>query len=344
MGREPAYAEGAREALAGRAAAVAASSSGAAAAASTEPVSAEPSAATPVSAEPFAAAPISAAPFPAAHFSTAPSAQAGEGALPAWLGQTQDFQPGRDRDGYVQRSLLSLGGVLAQLRLDDGRSGRFSPSAPVKLLLGLGCILLTSLSRNYAFVVLMLALVLVRMALLSAPALRRAVGVSAGAAAFSFVLMLPAVLIGQPHAAVLIASKVLVSVGTAMCIALSTPYSQLSQGLRALHVPALVVMTIDLAMRGIVVLGRTALEMLTALRLRSVGRNRDKATSIGGVGGSLLLKSSRASQDTYEAMNCRGFDGQYSRGATRGLKAIDAAWIAGFALLVAAFVYLQGLV
>ena len=273
-----------------------------------------------------------------------PQSQAA-GAMPAWLAQPQAFDPGRDRDGYLQRSLLGLGGVLAQLRLDDGRASRFSPSAPIKLLLGLGCILLTSLSRNFAFVMLMLALVLVRMAVLPAGALRRAAAVSGLAAVFTFVLMLPAALLGQPHSAILLASKVLASVGTAMCVALSTPYGQLSSGLRALHVPSLVVMTIDLALRGIVDLGRTAVEMLTALQLRSVGRNTDKASSLGGVAGSLLLKGAQASQDTYDALTCRGFDGTYrTAGSAVGPRPIDFAWIAGFAALVGVFAYLQGLV
>ena len=119
--------------------------------------------------------------------------------IPEWLATTEAYEPPRDHDRYLQRSLLSIGGVLQQFRLDDGRSGRLSPSAPVKLVFGLACILLVSLSRNFVFVILMLALVLVRAAVLPAAALKRVMEVALAAAAFSFVLMLPAVLLGQPQ-------------------------------------------------------------------------------------------------------------------------------------------------
>ena len=99
-----------------------------------------------------------------------------------------------------------------------------------------------------------------------------------------------------------------------------------------------------LTLRGIVTLGETASEVLTALRLRSVGRNPDKRSSMGGVGGVVLLKAGRAAQDTYDAMRCRGFDGAYRMGADVRLRPIDAVYAALFALLTILFAYTQGLV
>ena len=70
--------------------------------------------------------------------------------LPAWLMRDEAYEPPRERGSFVTKSLLGMTGVLARMRLDDGRDGPLSPSAPPKLLLGLATILLTSLSRNYA--------------------------------------------------------------------------------------------------------------------------------------------------------------------------------------------------
>ena len=240
--------------------------------------------------------------------------------------------------------MRSIAGVLAAFRFDDGASNAFSPSAPVKLVLGLGAILLTSLSRNYAFVLIVLALVLARACFLPAHALKRTAGISAAAAAFTFVLMLPAALIGQPTSALLMAGKVLATVGTAMLVVSTTPYNELTGALRVFRVPSLMVMTIDLALKNIVRLGRTALEVLEALALRSVGRTKQKSEALGGVAGTVFLKSNEAAQATFDAMQCRGFDGSYETAKRRWLKAVDALWIAGFALLLAAFIYLQGVV
>ena len=105
----------------------------------------------------------------------------------------------------------------------------------------------------------------------------------------------------------------------------------------------MVVLTFDLALRGIYDLGTVAVEMLAALRLRSVGRNGDKAGSLGGVGGMLFLRANDSAETTYEAMRCRGFDGEYDLPAGHAWRASDIAWIVALGLLVAVFAYLQGL-
>lgn len=264
--------------------------------------------------------------------------------LPDWLLKSESYEPVRDRDGFIAQSMLRITAVLSQFRLDDGKSRPWSPSAPAKLVVGLGCILLTSLSSNFAFTMTMLALVLVRMCLLPAACLRRTVTVAIGAALLSFLVMVPAILIGQPHSAILVSTKVLVSVGTAMIVALTTPFNELTSALRVFHVPNVFIMTLDLALKNIVRLGDIALEVLTALRLRSVGRNRVKQTAMGGVGGMLFLKTQEAATATFEAMNCRGFEGEYVVTRGRRWRNADVVWLAMLGVLAALAIYLQKLV
>ncbi len=264
--------------------------------------------------------------------------------IPEWLAQPEQYRPGSDRDGFISRSLLSISSALALFRLDDGRDGRLSPSAPTKLALGLGCVLLVSLARNHLFVLVVLACALVRACLLPRRALARVAAGAGAAAGLTFVVMLPAIVLGQPHAAVLLATKALASTGLVLTVALTTPVSALTRSLRRFGLPGIAIMTIELTLRGIVTLGETASEILTALRLRSVGRNPDKRSSMGGVGGVVLLKAGRAAQDTYDAMRCRGFDGAYRMGADVRLRPIDAVYAALFALLTILFAYTQGLV
>ncbi|MBQ9005940.1 MAG: hypothetical protein IJ092_06155 [Atopobiaceae bacterium] len=264
--------------------------------------------------------------------------------IPSWLTQSQDYVPSPDRDAFLTKSALSVSSVLAQLRLDDGRETQLSPSAPVKLVFCLVCIILVSLSRNYLFVVVMLAGVLLRAATLPKTALSRVVGTAAGAAGLALVLMLPASLLGQPQSALTMAGKALVSTGLAMELALTTPASQLTGAMRTFGVPNIVILTIDLALRSIVQLGKVALEALNALTLRSVGKNANKQASIGGVGGVVLVKAGEAAQATHDAMRCRGFEGDYDATPKQPFRTIDWAWLALLALLVTLFVYLQGLV
>ena len=262
--------------------------------------------------------------------------------IPSWLAESEQYRPGRDRDGFVARNLLQVSSALAFLRMDDGRPARFSPSAPAKLVLALGCILLTSLARNYLFVLVMLAAVLVRACFLPQRSLVRVAGTACAAAALTLLVMLPACLLGQPRSALMLSTKALVSCAIAVMVAVTTPQGQLTGALRAFGVPSVIIMTVELALHGIVRLGQTAAEMLTALRLRSVGRNDAKQASMGGIGGMLLLKASRAAQETGDAMRCRGYDGTYHAGGRPSWKALDLAWLALLFLIIALFAYLQG--
>lgn len=265
--------------------------------------------------------------------------------LPDWLLSPERYEPPRDRgEGFVQKSMLSLVGALSQLRLDGGEAFPLAPSAPLKLVGGLVLVLLTSLARNWAFVLVMLACVLVREALLPARALRRCVGVSFAAAGLTALVMLPAALLGQGQAALLVGSKVLVSTGVVMVVALTTPASQLTGALRSFGVPNGAIMVLDQTLRGIVDLGQVALEVLEALRLRSVGRNRDKGGSLGGVAGVTFLKGGEAARATADAMRCRGFEGEYPVLPRQGLRSRDVAWAAALVFVLALFCYLEAVV
>lgn len=266
------------------------------------------------------------------------------GGIPSWLVQSQDYEPRPDRDAFITKSILSVSSLLACLRLDGGTPSSLSPSASAKLAFAFAGILLTSLSRNYLFVLVMLALVLVRAALLPQRALARVVAVSLTAALLTFALMLPALLIAQPRAPLTMATKALVTAGLALEVALTTPAFELTGALRTLRMPNLLILTIDLALRSIVRLGEVALEVLTALKLRSVGRNADKRRSMGGVGGVVLIKASEAAQTTYDAMRCRGFEGEYDVARARSFRPTDPVLAVMLALLVTLFTHLQSLV
>ncbi len=265
--------------------------------------------------------------------------------IPDWLAAPQDYEPRSDRSSFIAKSMLSLASVLRQLRLDDGRSSPLSPTAPVKLALALGVIIVNSLAANLMVTLILLAFVLVRAAFLPGRALARAAAVAGMAALLAFVLMLPAVFLGQPASAARLSLKALVSTGLAMELALTTPAGKLTGALRAFHVPNLVIMTIDLALKSIVQLGDCALETLTALSLRSVGRNDDKRSSMSAVGGTLFVRSSIAAQETYDAMRCRCFTGTYDIVGTVGsLHGADIVWIVAFFLAIVLAAHLEGVI
>lgn len=262
--------------------------------------------------------------------------------IPEWLQTPESYQPAADHDGFVTRNLLAVASTLARFRLDDGHETRFSPTAGSKVVLGLTCILLTSLARNHLFVLFVLAGVLARASLLPPRALARVAAGSGAAAGLTLLVMAPAALLGQPQSALTLATKSLVCVAITLIVSVTTAPSDLTHLLRRVGIPSIAILTVDLALRSIVCLGETAGEVLAALNLRSVGRNRRKQSSMGGVGGVVLLKAGRSAQDTHDAMRCRGFDGEYQvawHHTKPGMA--DIACLALLALLVTLFLYLQ---
>lgn len=261
--------------------------------------------------------------------------------LPPWLEHPEEYTPSVDKDAFLTKSFLQLASVLSQLRFDDGKSGMLSPSALIKVLVTLAWILMVSLSRNYVFILCILAGVLVTATLLPAFALRRVMLVSLSTACLTGLIMLPAVFMGQPHAPVLLATKVFVTVGMTMEASLTTSPGELASALRKLHVPSIVILTGELALRSIVELGMVCKETLTALRLRSVGSNTKKASSLAGVAGITLVRASQSSLATYDAMRCRCFTGEYEAMSFPTKHGADVVWIVLLTITLFLFVILQ---
>ncbi len=120
------------------------------------------------------------------------------------------------------------------------------------------------------------------------------------------------------------------------------PWHTLTACLRHFHIPALFIQILDITLKYIVLLGEISLQMLYALKLRSVGRMPSSRKAFSGVLGATFLKSREMSQDMYEAMVCRGFTGDYPAIAGQDWKFVDF-WlllVAGF--LLVSYFYVEG--
>ena len=60
-------------------------------------------------------------------------------------------------------------------------------------------------------------------------------------------------------------------------------------------------------------LGEICAAILTSVRLRSVGKNPQKAKALSGVLGISFLKSGEMAEEMHAAMCCRGFTGEYKK-------------------------------
>ncbi|MEN6480443.1 MAG: cobalt ECF transporter T component CbiQ [Anaerolineales bacterium] len=113
----------------------------------------------------------------------------------------------------------------------------------------------------------------------------------------------------------------------------TTPMSRVLGALRALRVPAVLVTTIALMYRYLFVLVAEAGRLHVARESRSVGKGGSvgwRARVLGGMVGSLFIRSYERSERVYAAMLSRGFDGE--------VQSLDEQhWTARDTLLLAAW-------
>ena len=264
--------------------------------------------------------------------------------MPQWLTQPENYEPPTDKDRFIDKSIVSFIGLISKIKQQSGRESDLLWVSPVfKLLFTILYIVLVSSSRHFTFVYVMLAYIVLVLAIMPAGDIRKSLKGALIAAAFTYIILLPSALHGNRYSITMMPAKVFACVLAVNILSYSTRWDRLIAALKRFRFPDLFIFVFDITIKYIVMLGEYALQMLYALKLRSVGRNRSKYGSIGGVGGTLFIKSRVMSQDMYYAMECRGFTGEYRATDKFRFTAYDAAYIllnAGFVWL---FVYFQNL-
>lgn len=272
--------------------------------------------------------------------------------LPAWLVAPSSYEPVSDRDGFLRKNVLQLASVLVRLRSgapsrdELGVLDRLLRRVPgtLRLVAMLVVVVCVSLTRNMAFVGMVVAGWLVMLALRPASRIRPVFMSACAAFAFAVVVNLPALLLGQTSAPLRMGAKALATVGVVASVVQVLGIEGVLASLRLWRLPSHLVMTIDLAFRDIVLLGESALSLSEALALRSVGRDRTKTGSAAGVMGVTFLHAQTRATARAEAMELRGYGAAVPTSAQVGhphLSLMGLAYSLFLAGIVALFVYLE---
>ncbi len=264
-----------------------------------------------------------------------------ETVLPSWMCESEAYEPNIDKDGFITKSTQAILGVLAKLKWNAGKDGRFSASPFLKLCYTLLFILLTACSKNYLFSLIMAAGTILALASYPASAMKQILSGTIGAVLFSIFILLPAVFMGNPQISLTIGTKVFLSVTLIGMLSAGTAWNKLTASLRAFHIPDIFIFTLDITLKYIAVLGEICMEILTSLRLRSIGQNKKKAKAFSGILGISFLKSREMADEMYAAMCCRGFVGEYKTGRKYTFQKQDIFYILSMIAVVGLFVYLE---
>ena len=264
-----------------------------------------------------------------------------ETVLPSWMCESEAYEPNIDKDGFITKSAQAILGVLAKLKWNAGKDRRFSASPSLKLCYTFLFILLTACSKNYLFSLIMVAGTILALASYPASAMKQILSGTIGAVLFSIFILLPAVFMGNPQIFLTIGTKVFLSVTLIGMLSAGTAWNKLTASLRAFHIPDIFIFTLDITLKYIAVLGEICMEILTSLRLRSIGQNKKKAKAFSGILGISFLKSREMADEMYAAMCCRGFVGEYKTGRKYAFRKQDIFYIFSMIAVVGLFVYLE---
>ena len=246
-----------------------------------------------------------------------------ETVLPSWMCESEAYEPNIDKDGFITKSAQAILGVLAKLKWNAGKDRRFSASPSLKLCYTFLFILLTACSKNYLFSLIMVAGTILALASYPASAMKQILSGTIGAVLLT------------------IGTKVFLSVTLIGMLSAGTAWNKLTASLRAFHIPDIFIFTLDITLKYIAVLGEICMEILTSLRLRSIGQNKKKAKAFSGILGISFLKSREMADEMYAAMCCRGFVGEYKTGRKYAFRKQDIFYIFSMIAVVGLFVYLE---
>lgn len=260
--------------------------------------------------------------------------------LPAWLKNEETYTPSKDRDAFINKSILSLLGVISRIRSQSVYSqGKYQANAAIKLVFTLLLAVLVSLSSQFIFIIAVAACLLLRLSAMKANMILKILKPTLTFTLVTFIILLPSLLMGNPYSAMTITPKVFCTILAVGILSRTTRWDMLTSALRVLLLPNLFIFVLDITLKYIVMLGELTLHMLNALKLRSVGKNKGKYTALSGVAGTMFLKSRAMAEDMHAAMQCRGFTGEYRYHIECHFNPADAGYIAAALTMILAFIF-----
>jgi cobalt/nickel transport system permease protein len=262
--------------------------------------------------------------------------------MPEWLLKQENYVPLSDKDTFINKSILSLLQVLARIKSGDAvKTDKFRVGAALKVAFTFLLILLLSLSRNFAFTTVVVVYLLVMLSMMQGEEIVKILKVSLAMALFTAIILLPSTFGGNSYSIVVLTAKVFATITAVNILSHSTRWQAITGAFKRFYLPDIFIFVLDITLKYIILLGEFSLQMLYALRLRSVGRNNGKYTALSGIAGTMFLRSKEMAEEMYTAMECRGFTGEYRVADKFTLTGADLIYILINLGLSAIFVYLE---
>lgn len=237
----------------------------------------------------------------------------GDDKVREWLLKKDNYMPKTDSDKFMDKTIETMLKVLSKIKRDYNYNTKFiyKLNPVLKIIFSLLLIICVSTSRGYLYTFSILAFALIIICFMDIENMLKILKITMVIPIFTFIMLIPSIVYGNVINSLLIVMKVFVTLMIVNILSNTTKWSQITKALKVFHIPDIFLMVFDITIKYIYILGEFSLDMFYALKIRSVGKNKNKYVSVSKIMGNLFLKSKDMGEEMYSSMECRGFTGEY---------------------------------
>jgi len=262
--------------------------------------------------------------------------------IPEWLLNNEEYNPSNDKNTFVDKSISTLLKILSKIRLNKKPiNNRFNINPSIKILCTFLLVLFMSLSKSFMYVLILNVYMLLLLSLLEGQTIKPILFASFLGGFFTSIALIPSILLGNTLNSIMIILKVFATIGMVNILSYTIPWNKITQAFKMFHIPDMFILILDITIKYIIILGNFSLNMFYSLKLRSVGKNQNKNSSMSGIIGNMFLISKDMAEEMYSAMECRGFTGEYYINSNFKINFFDMLYLLIHAILILLFFYIE---
>ncbi|UUV17678.1 energy-coupling factor transporter transmembrane protein EcfT [Fusobacteria bacterium ZRK30] len=259
-----------------------------------------------------------------------------------WLLKSEEYEPNDTKERFIDKSIFSFLKIINNIKKEEqGNTYIYKINVTVKMFSIVLNILLITLSRNFLFLGVLNILLLSLLLSIDKSKRLRIMLVSLIFPFFTSIILIPAIIKGNIFHSGLLIYKVFINILLINIISTTATRQAFIKSLKFLLVPDMFIWIMELTLKYILLLGEYSLEVLQALKIKSIGKSRGTKKSLFPIMGNMFLNSVKLSEEMIGAMECRGFTGEYHYKQKVELKSLDYIYILVNMLIVSLFIIIK---
>lgn len=260
--------------------------------------------------------------------------------LPDWMMREEITEERYEvKNSFLQSNLSTVISLLSYLKIENRK--KYSDSPVIRICELIILLILIYNSKSIVFLWTVGIFFLVEIVFFSGREIRAIVKKLIRLIIFTAVILLPSYLLHPGiHPAFFLIRTALLLLNLSVFLT-KTSWSEFIAGLRGLYLPDEIVMIFDISIKYFYILGNHIMNILYAVRIRSVGGVVSKKLT-GAILGQVYLISKEHMKSLYEAMLLRGYGNKVKVRRRLQLSKADILHIAVCILFIVLFFILKG--